>query len=240
MIMKGKKTITENHFDELFTQKPILEYDFNINKMGRKDRKIIQCLLRHGIKGKKCLDVGPGTGRWLQFLKSKNAGYLGAIDISQESLNRCSLLCNQTQKADFENDKFDFETDFFDIVISIEVLEHLRDPDNYLAEIQRVTKKRGIVLMTVPNVVSLISRIRMLFGILPVAIASDKTHVGFYRKKDIIKLLAPFNLKPQFIPTSISLNPLSFKSRFRIPSFNLISSFDDSLLFLINIEKKYS
>ncbi len=236
--MKKAKTLVEDQFDNLFTQKPALKYDFNIKKMGRKDRKIVQCLLEYGIKGKKCLDVGPGTGRWLQFLKNSGAGYLGAIDISQESLNRCSLLCNRTQKAHIESDKFDFEPDFFDVVISIEVLEHLRDPDNYLSEIVRVSKTGGIVLMSTPNVISFISRMRMLFGRLPIAIASDKTHVGFYRKKDIVNLLAPFNMRPQFIPTSISLNPFYQKSKLHIPSVNLISSLDDSLLFMIQIEKE--
>lgn len=238
MTVNGEKTIAERQFDILYSRKPVIGYDFDTGKMGSKDRKIMRYLLNNGIEGKRCLDVGPGTGRWLQFLKNRNAGYLGAIDISHESLRRCSPLCNKTQKADLEADKFDFESDFFDIVISIEVLEHLRDPATYLTEILRVVKKGGIVLMSIPNVVSFISRVRMLFGILPAAIGSDRTHVGFYRKKDIVRLLAPFNMRPKFIPTSISLNPLSFKSRFRIPSFNLISSFDDSLLFLIRIEKK--
>ncbi len=91
----------------------------------------ITCLLKYGIKGKKCLDVGPGTGRWLQYLKNNYTSYLSAIDISDESLSRCAKLCNKTQKADLETDKFDFESDFFDIVISIEILEHLKNPDSY-------------------------------------------------------------------------------------------------------------
>lgn len=236
--MKDRETAVENQFDSLFSEKPVIKYEFDVSKMGRKDRKIIQCLLEYGIKEKKCLDIGPGTGRWLQFLKNNGADYLGAIDISQESLNRCSLLCNKTQKAHIETDKFDFESDFFDIVISIEVLEHLRDPDNYLSEIVRVSKKKGIVLMSIPNIASFISRIRMLFGRLPVAVASDKTHVRFYRKKDIVKLLAPFNMRPQFIPTSISLNPFNPKSKIHIPSSNFTSSLDDSLLFKIQIGNK--
>jgi 2-polyprenyl-3-methyl-5-hydroxy-6-metoxy-1,4-benzoquinol methylase len=236
--MKKAKTSVEAQFDKFFSQKPVVQYEFDRKKMGQKDKKIIQCLSKYGIKGKKCLDTGPGTGRWLHFLKSNGSHYLAAIDISQKSLANCSHLCNKTQKANCEKDNFDFESDFFDIVISIEVLEHLRNPDNYLSEILRVTKKRGIILMSTPNISSFISRLRMLLGFLPVAVSTDKTHVRFYRKKDIVKLFALFNLQPQFIPTSISLNPFNSKSKINIPSLGLISSLDDSLLFMIQIEKR--
>jgi len=236
--MKEIKTFVETHFDTVFSEKPDIEYEFDIRRMSWKGRMIIRSLLKHGIKGKKCLDVGPGTGRCLQFLKRNHASYLGAVDISEESLGRGSKLCNKTQKADVETDKFGFESNFFDIVISIEILEHLRNPESYLSEIVRVTKNGGIILMSIPNIVSFISRIRMLFGLLPTAIASDKTHVRFYRKKDIVRLFAPLNLLPQFIPTYISLNPFNRKSWFSIPSTKLLSSFDDSLLFLIHVVKQ--
>ncbi len=236
--MKKISTFVETHFDTMFSEKPALEYEFNIKKMSWKDRMIIQCLLKYGIRGKKCLDIGPGTGRWLQFLNKNGADYLGAIDISNESLKRYSLICDKTQKANVETDNFDFKSNNFDIVLSIEVLEHLRYPDHYLSEIFRVTKNEGLVLMTIPNILSLISRIRVIFGLFPGAVSNDKTHVRFYRKKDLVKLLAPYNMRPQFIPTSISLNPLHRKSWFSIPSVKLISSLDDSFLFLIRVEKK--
>jgi ubiquinone/menaquinone biosynthesis C-methylase UbiE len=233
-----RKTFVEDQFDSVFTQKPVLQYEFNTKKMGRKDRRIVRSLLKYGVQGKKCLDIGPGTGRWLQFLNKNGADYLGAIDISNESLKRYSVICDKTQKANVETDNFDFKTNNFDIVLSIEVLEHLMYLDHYLSEIFRVTKNEGLVLMTIPNILSLISRIRVIFGLFPVAVANDKTHVGFYRKKDLVKLLAPYNMQPQFIPTSISLNPLNRKSRFSIPSIKLLSSLEDSFLFLIRVEKK--
>ena len=195
------------------------------------------CLLRHGIEGKHCIDIGPGTGRWLTFLKQNNAAYLAAIDISGESLNRCAALCNKTQKADLESDAFDFESDFFDVVLCFEVLEHLTDPENFITEVGRVVKNGGLILMSVPNVVSLGARIRMLLGILPLAVTADSTHVRFYRKKDIQRLFSAHGLNPTFIPTSISLNPLKPKSRFRIPSCRILSSLDDTLLFVIHSDK---
>jgi 2-polyprenyl-3-methyl-5-hydroxy-6-metoxy-1,4-benzoquinol methylase len=230
MEMKPK---VEDRFDQFFSEKPKINYTFNLRNLGRKDRKIVQTLKKFGITGRSCLDIGPGTGRWIQFLNKNNAGYIGAVDISDVSLKRVEQYCDSFQKANFEIDKFEYKSDFFDIVISFEVMEHLGQLDNYLSEIVRVTKKGGIVLISLPNIISLISRIRMIFGSRPVAIASDPTHVGFYRQKDLIRLFKKFEINPIFIPTSISLNPLNPKSRFRIPSCSLLSSFDDSHLIII-------
>ena len=237
MTRNRNTNAVEDHFDTIFSRKERIDYQFDLGKMGVKDRKIAQSLMRYGINGKKCLDVGPGTGRWLLYLSQQGASYLGAIDISTKALERCTPICNRIQKANMETDEFAFDSDFFDIVISFEVLEHLRIPNLYLSEMYRVTKNEGIIIMSIPNITSFISRVRMLFGLLPVAVASDPTHVRFYRQEDIIRLFERFHLKPQFISTSISLNPLNPKSKFRLPSTACTSSLVDSLLFLVHVRK---
>lgn len=222
----------KQQFDHLFKEKPEIEYSFNNpSQMGWKDRMIIKTLLNHGIEGKRCIDIGPGTGRWLQFFRIHNPAELSAIDISEESLKRCERICNQVQLADFEFDHFQFNDETFEIVVSFEVIEHLRNPDNYLTEVHRIMKKGGLFLMSCPNITSLISRIRVLFGLLPPAISMDNTHVSFYRQKDLKALLGSNNFTPTYIPTSISLNPRTPKSKLRIRSGSMLSTLDDSLLF---------
>ena len=226
------KNNVERQFDDLFSNKVNKSYDFNSKKLSRKDKGIISCLENYGLKGKKCLDIGPGTGRWIQFIASHKPDCIAAIDISSEALSRCSTNCKYLQKANLELDKFDFD-DNFDVVVSFEVLEHLQDPSNYLKEMKRVTKPGGLMLMSLPNIASFISRVRLLLGILPPAIANDPTHVSFYRKRDIENLFKKIGLSAIFIPTSISINPATHKGILRIPSNKYISQFDDSLLFYI-------
>lgn len=235
--MTDRKTAVEAQFDGMIGDKPPIDYNFDLATMGRKDRRIAKRLLAEDLAGKRCLDIGPGTGRWLTFMKRNSASYLAGIDISSEVLSRCAALCDRTQKADLEIDRFDFESDFFHVVLSIEVLEHIREPETYLSEILRVARDGGLVLMSIPNIVSLISRVRLLVGLLPPVIASDRTHVAFYRKQDLRRLLAPYGLTPTFLPTSISLNPMNPKSRFRLPSTSWLSSLDDSLLFAMRVRK---
>ncbi len=231
MNLNNKLNPTEKHFDEIFADKAKIEYQLDIRKMGSKDKRIVDLLERHGVKGKNCLDVGPGTGRWIKFLRQMGAKSITALDISDQAIDKCLPFCDEIKKIDIEKEPFDLSSNSFDIVISFEVLEHLYDPAHYLTEMLRVMDDDAFLVMSTPNMTSLISRIRMLLGELPVTVASDPTHVRFYRKKDIKGLFKKFNLHTTFLPTSISLNPLNPKSQFCIPSFQLISSLDDSLVF---------
>lgn len=234
--MNEKQTYTEKVFDNFFKTKERIDYNSIDSKPGFRDKKVMQALLNYKINGKRCLDIGPGTGRWLHFLKNNGASFLGAIDISQESLNRYSDICDKTQKANVEKDVFDFESNSFDIVISFMILEHLRDPALFISEIIRVSKNGGIVLITIPNIVSLISRIRMLLGFLPQAVSSDKTHVRFYTLREMKKLFESYSVDVERVPTSFSVHPVNNR-KFRLPSNKLTTSLDDHSLFKIRVIK---
>lgn len=60
----------------------------------------------------------------------------------------------QSKKADhfYDGHTFPFQNDSFDNVISNQVLEHVFTPDQFLSEINRVLKKEGLFLLTVPFV----------------------------------------------------------------------------------------
>ena len=133
--MTREKTYTESAFDEIFKGKDEIEYNFDISskKMGIRDKKIIKMLTDLDIENSNCLDICPGTGRWLQFFKKYKAEYIAAVDISEEALKKSAPLCNRSQKLDLEKEKLDFESDFFDVAISFMVLEHIRNPELFIS-----------------------------------------------------------------------------------------------------------
>jgi SAM-dependent methyltransferase len=229
--MKTKKLV-ENQFDQIMNIDSGKKYDFSTKNMGRRDRKIVSALVKSGIDGKKVLDVGPGTGRWLTFVKENNAKYLSAVDISQIAIDNVTKLCNEAYKLDIENDKFPFENDSFDIIVCFMVMEHIVDPNLLISEIVRLSKPGGLILITIPNIVSLASRVRMLLGYLPIAVSSDKTHVRYYTKREFRKMFKYYSLYAEQIPTSFSLNPFNTK-QLRVASNRLTKSFDDHLLIRI-------
>jgi SAM-dependent methyltransferase len=62
----------------------------------------------------------------------------------------------------FELDRFPFEDGEFDLVICMEVIEHLAySPSHMLAEAHRVLKPGGIFLLTTPNAIDLNKTVRM-------------------------------------------------------------------------------
>ena len=53
--------------------------------------------------------------------------------------------------VNFETDTLPIDTNSVDIVVSLAVIEHLRDSDNFLSEIFRCLKPGGIVYLSTPN-----------------------------------------------------------------------------------------
>jgi SAM-dependent methyltransferase len=64
-----------------------------------------------------------------------------------------------------EEDRFPYENDTFDLVLFCEILEHLpSDPIHPLAEIHRVLRPGGTLLLTTPNATRLENLVRMIHG----------------------------------------------------------------------------
>ena len=77
-------------------------------------------------------------------------------------------------KADLDGEcaKLPFADGTVDMVICTEVLEHLVMGTPLVREIGRVLKKGGVAIVSVPNICSLKSRLKVLFGGLPNLAAS--------------------------------------------------------------------
>ena len=110
-------------------------------------------------KASRVLDVGCGTGAMLSRLKE--SGYLNLIgaDIDPPfhlpgvSLHRQDLDCPSLPLAE----------ESIDLCVAIELIEHLESPGMLLAELRRVLRPGGIVLITTPNVHSIEARVRWMF-----------------------------------------------------------------------------
>lgn len=57
----------------------------------------------------------------------------------------------------------------YDLILLKEVIEHLYDPDRAINSIKKVMKSDGIIIITTPNLSSLINRILLLLGFLPMS-----------------------------------------------------------------------
>ena len=226
---------TKEHFNKIFTnsKKPHSNFLKSGKKIGKKDKVIINIIKSFNIKNKNCVDIGPGDGRWTSFLKNFNPSNLIGIDFSEEVLKKNRQICDQILLTNIQNEKLALKSNNIDLILCLEVLEHLTFPNFFISELMRVLKPGSIAIFTIPNILSFISRLRVLLGLLPVAIISDPTHVKFYRRKEIIRLFSKSKTEIKFYSSTFSLNIFNPKSKFNIKSFGLLSNLDDSLIFSV-------
>ncbi len=106
-------------------------------------------------KSAKILDVGAGEGALVERYRDRGWDVLG-VDSAYESPN--------VRQADLL--ALPFESGGFDAALCLDVLEHvdLLDQTRALGEIARILKPGGHLLMSVPNLAHLHSRIRFLLS----------------------------------------------------------------------------
>lgn len=106
----------------------------------------------------KILDVGCGYGRKIGlWAKHQDYDYLG-VDISDNAVREAQSHGLNVQTID-DATSLPFADDSFDAVTCSEVLEHLFQPEIATAEMFRVLKPGGVLIVTVPNVVHWARRI---------------------------------------------------------------------------------
>jgi 2-polyprenyl-3-methyl-5-hydroxy-6-metoxy-1,4-benzoquinol methylase len=66
-----------------------------------------------------------------------------------------------------DNDPYPFGPDSFDAIFAGEVIEHLNNPDHFLEETHRILRRKGLLVITTPNLASWYNRIALLLGFEP-------------------------------------------------------------------------
>jgi SAM-dependent methyltransferase len=82
-----------------------------------------------------------------------------ACDLSPEQFEVPGLQCD---KVDLHG-QLPYADDEFDAVVCVEAIEHVENPFHLLRELRRVLRPGGRLILTTPNVLSLPSRLRVLF-----------------------------------------------------------------------------
>jgi len=111
-------------------------------------RYLVQKLLR-GIKAREFLEVGSASGDILERLLTN--GLKGtAVEISEKAYELLAQKFNDTARINLiHGDFFDLERQF-DLVLALEVLEHLGDDRGALRKFHSLLRPQGTLLLSVP------------------------------------------------------------------------------------------
>ena len=161
----------------------------------RKVMSILYQLERYtSIQGKNTLDVGCGYGPTAYCL-SKKSNYVVAIDIDLDSIKDARrYVVKEIERIDFiQNvaENLALKNEKFDIVILIDVLEHVKSPEKALKESVRVLKRDGLLYVEFNPYYSLAGSHLYEYTFLPVQLLPEK----FVRSYVIAKRWNPFNPK---------------------------------------------
>lgn len=95
----------------------------------------------------KILNLGVGTGDDLKILNKYGNNYL--IDINRDALDLIESNLYFEKKV-ANACAIPYDNNFFDVVISLDVFEHIANDDKSVSEIYRVLKKGGLLVFSVP------------------------------------------------------------------------------------------
>ena len=123
----------------------------------RKRRARARLILRHTPPGAVVCDVGCERGELLNLLKDAGCRVMGtqmstrAAEFAWQRFG-IRVYVGELPHAPFANDGFD-------VVLMLNVLEHLPDPERYVEQIARMVRPGGAFWVEVPNVASFTARV---------------------------------------------------------------------------------
>lgn len=122
-------------------------------------RLVASVIRKRRPRGGTLLDIGCGTGALWNFVRGHVQNYLGVDAIRYGDFpNECSFC-----EADLDNAAVPLPDGTADLVVAVEVIEHLENPRAFFRELTRLTKPGGLVVVTTPNQLSLLSKLTFLF-----------------------------------------------------------------------------
>lgn len=142
-------------------------------------RELIKLLLdRYASKEGKVVDIGCGSGQNIRFLREYNV--IG-LDNSEFFIKYAKKHNLNIIKGTFP--KTPFKRNSFDIVLCLDLLEHVKDDTQGLTEIYRILKSNGLVIITVPA-----------FSLLWGKHDEDNQHLRRYQKNNLTDLMKKFKI----------------------------------------------
>ncbi len=120
-------------------------------------RRELKKLKREGFRPSDIADAGSGFGQYVHYLTRKFPGTrITGLDIKQEQVDDCNRFFSSIGKQDVVSFEYADLTELnrneaYDLVLSIDVLEHIEDDRGVMKHIGQSLKPGGILLISTPS-----------------------------------------------------------------------------------------
>ena len=132
---------TKNNYEKVLDEKKYIEYPISVRT------KLVLNWIPENTQN--LLDVGCAWGYGTRFLKAKNVYAMepheGYVEIAKKRYPKIKFFSGALEE------KNPFKKDFFDVIVLVEVFEHVENELKTLDEAFKILKPGGILIMTMPH-----------------------------------------------------------------------------------------
>jgi methionine biosynthesis protein MetW len=147
-------------------------------KIQERKIKIVLSFLENREKSR-ILDIGCADGFISSVIAKETGAKVYGIDISKTSISKAIKKGIEAKVVNVDKEKFPFKDNSFDAIFCGDVLEHVYDTESVLRGINRILKKEGYVIISVPNIASWYNRGFLFLGFMPTWVESSlRTYTG--------------------------------------------------------------
>ncbi|HSW85269.1 MAG TPA: class I SAM-dependent methyltransferase [Candidatus Saccharimonadales bacterium] len=139
----------------------------------------------------KVIDIGCSSGNFGAELHKQKNCVVDGIEIDDADVKLAQSKIRKVYKLNVETDDLSVIKDKYDVVLMMDVIEHLARPAETLEKISRLLKPDGKLIFSVPNMAHISVRLELLAGKFNYRKTGllDDTHLHFYTEKYLLNVL---------------------------------------------------
>lgn len=159
-------------------------------------------------KADRVLEIGCADVSTLVWIREKlSSSWVGGVELFEEAAEKARKRVDWVAYGNIETMKLPFEAASMDLILCLDVLEHLVDPWAVVRDLHRLLKPGGTFIASIPNVRHARVSVSLLFGgqwnYVDLGVL-DRTHLRFFTRSTAVRLVECSGLKVDRIMPKVS------------------------------------